>query len=67
MNFSTILGIVKGAPAIIAQAPAFKALFDQVVTVFKPGEQAELKAAYQAARDRSDDAQEGFVEASRGD
>lgn len=66
MNFTSVLGIIKNAPAIVAQAPAFKALFDQVVTVFKPAEQAELKSAYQAARDRSDDAQADFEEARKG-
>ena len=67
MNISTVLGIIKSAPAIIAKAPAFKALFDQALTVFSPAEQSELKAAYQAARDRSDAAQDDFVQASRGD
>jgi hypothetical protein len=66
MNFSSVLSIIKGAPAIVAQAPAFKALFDQVLTVFKPGEQQQLKDAYAEARQRSDDAQDEFTDASRG-
>lgn len=66
MNFSTILGIIKSAPAIVAQAPAFKQLFDQVLTVFKPGEQAQLKDAYAKARGESDAAQEDFTKAGRG-
>lgn len=66
MNFQTILRIIRGAPAVIAQAPAFKELFDQVVTVFKPGEQEQLKSAYQQARQRSDEAQADFTKAGRG-
>lgn len=66
-NFSTILGIVQNAPKIIASAPAFKQLFDQVLTVFKPGEQAQLKDAYAKAIAESDAAQEDFTKAGRGD
>lgn len=63
MDFATILGIVKGA----AEAgPAFKSLFEQVLTVFSPAEQDELKTAYAKARQGSDDSQSDFVDAGRG-
>lgn len=66
MNFSSILSIIQNAPKIVATAPAFKQLFDQVLTVFKPGEQAQLKDAYAKARGESDAAQEDFTKAGRG-
>ena len=66
MDFTTVLNIIKAVPKVVAEAPAFKALFDQAITVFKPAEQEQLKSAYRAARDRSDDAQDDFVQASRG-
>ncbi len=60
--FSTVMGIIQNAPKLIAAAPAFKQLFDQMLTVFKPGEQAALKDAYAKARGESDDAQEDFTD-----
>lgn len=64
MDFAKVLAAVKLAGAA---APAFKALFDQAVQVFTPAEQSQLQDAYAAARAASDDAQDDFVSAGRGD
>lgn len=64
MDFQKVLAAVRMAGAA---APAFKALFEQAVQVFSPAEQQQLKDAYAEARERSDDAQEDFTAAGRGD
>lgn len=66
MNFTLILSLVQALPKVVAAAPEFKALFDQLLHGFNESEQAQLKSAYQTARDRSDSAQEDFQDASRG-
>lgn len=63
MDFEKILAAVRLAGAT---TPAFMALFDQVVTVLSPAQQAELKDAYARARAESDDAQDDFTAAGRG-
>lgn len=64
MNFTAILNAINLAGAA---APAFKALFDTILPLFSDSEQDQLKEAYAAARQRSDDAQERFDDASRGE
>lgn len=63
LNFRTILGIVQTA---VSAGPAFEALFQQVLPLFSKQEQDELKSAYAKAREGSDDAQDDFVNAGRG-
>lgn len=63
LAFSTILNIVRTATQ---EGPAFVALFNQVKTLFTPQEQAQLQSAYDQAMRRSDEAEDDFVKASRG-
>lgn len=60
--FAAVMGAIKLAGAA---APAFKALFDQVVPLFSETDQAKLKDAYAQARARSDAAHEGLQDAAR--
>lgn len=53
MDFDTILRTVG---LVGAEFPAYKALFDQVVTLFDSDDQDELKRAYSIAMQRSDEA-----------
>jgi hypothetical protein len=63
---TVILPLIEALPKVVAAAPEFKALFDQFIQGFNDHDQARLKTAYAVARDRSDSAQEDFVDASRG-
>lgn len=67
ISISTIVGLIDALPKVVAAAPEFEALFDQMVQAFKPHEQSQLKSAYQRARERSDSAQADFQKASRGE
>lgn len=62
INFAGVVNAIKLAGS---SAPAFKALFDQVVTTFSTDQQDELKALYSQARQRSDEAHEGLQQAAR--
>lgn len=66
-SFPLFLGLVEALPKVIAAAPEFKKLFDQVLLIFNEPEQEQLKTAYAKAREESDSAQEDFVKASKGD
>ena len=63
MNLDAIMNAVKLAGSA---TPAFKSLFDQILPLFGDAEQGQLKDAYAAARKASDDAQDDFVQAGRG-
>lgn len=67
MNFAIVLGLIHNLPKAIAAASEFKALFDQILKGFNTQEQAQLKDAYQHARERSDSAQADFIKASQGE
>lgn len=62
-----IIGLISALPKVVAAAPEFVRLFDELVKIFPKDEQDELKAAYQKAREASDSAQEDFQDASRGE
>jgi hypothetical protein len=64
--FGAILKAVEQLPKVIAAAPEFKNLFDQMIKAFQPHQQSQLKTAYAKAIETSDSAQADFVEASRG-
>lgn len=64
--FSTVMRVVQSAPAVIASAPAFIDIVQGVLPIFNGAQQDELKSALAAARKRSDDAQDDFVKAGRG-
>lgn len=64
MDFGKILETIA---LVGSDTPAFKALFDQAVLVFSSAEQEQLKEAYARARQRSDEAQEDFTAAGRGE
>lgn len=63
LDFGKIMKIVQGA---VGAGPAFGALLGQVKTLFGENEQAALQDAYDKARAESDDAQDDFVKAGRG-
>lgn len=64
---AVLLPLIQALPKVVAAAPEFKALFDEFVKGYNTTDQATLKSAYQEARDRSDSAQNDFLDASRGD
>jgi hypothetical protein len=63
MILATVLEAIK---LVGSATPAFDALFHQVLPLFGHAEQRQLKDAYAAARQSSDDAQDDFVRAGRG-
>lgn len=64
---AVLLPLIEALPKVVAAAPAFVNLFNELISGFSEEDQTVLKTAYQAARDRSDSAQEDFTDASRGD
>ena len=64
---AVILPLIEALPKVVAAAPEFKRLFDELISGFREEDQEVLKSAYQRARDASDSAQEDFQKASRGD
>lgn len=62
MNIEAVLRAVQLAGAA---APAFKALFEEVLPLFSSADQDRLKSAYQAAQERSDAAHEDVQQAAR--
>ena len=63
---SVLVKLIEALPAVVAAAPEFVNLFNEFLKSFKEDEQAELKSAYQRARQASDSAQQDFTEASKG-
>lgn len=61
MNLETVLRAMKLAGAA---TPAFTALFEAALSLFSESDQAQLKDAYAAARDRSDDAHDALQDAA---
>ena len=64
---AVLLPLVQALPKVVAAAPEFVALFNQLISGFKQEDQDVLKAAYREARDRSDSAEADFIKASRGE
>jgi len=62
ISFAAVMKAIQMAGAHL---PAFKELFDQVVTTFTSEEQEELRSAYEKARERSDTAHDNLQQAAR--
>jgi hypothetical protein len=45
-EFASVLKMLPVVGPVVAAAPEFKAVFDQIVSTFKGEDQAELKEAY---------------------
>lgn len=59
MNLQTILNLLPKVGPIIAAAPEFKALVEELIETFASDrDQAELQAAYEQAISNADDAHE---------
>lgn len=57
------LGLLQAVPKVVAAAPQFIKLWDQLVTTFDPGtDQATLKEAYDLAMSDAADANQDLIE-----
>ena len=69
MGILTVIGVLRTLTAVGASAPAFKALFDQVVSTFREDEQDVLKRGYAEAMAKTDglhdDVQEELSKAAK--
>ena len=56
MNLQTVLNLLPKVGPIVAAAPEFKALFDQIIATFGEHDQDTLKEAYALATSHARDA-----------
>lgn len=67
MLVAALIPLIEALPKVVASAPEFINLFHEFISGFSEEDQTKLKNAYQVARSRSDEAQEEFEAASRGE